>query len=111
MPNPNLIPKLLRILTQTSGTATVNNFYTLAPLLSNVDQYLRALISHPFSGDLLVGEAPGWAGCALTGIPFLASLISSNETWPKEPAPCFDGMMNKGGGKKFLFEAAVGAAQ
>jgi uracil-DNA glycosylase len=36
----------------------------------NLETYLVALLAWPYSGHLLVGEAPGERGCARTGIPF-----------------------------------------
>jgi uracil-DNA glycosylase len=36
----------------------------------NLENYLAALVTWPYSGHLLVGEAPGERGCARTGIPF-----------------------------------------
>ncbi len=36
----------------------------------NLEHYLLALLAWPYSGHLLVGEAPGERGCARTGIPF-----------------------------------------
>lgn len=36
----------------------------------NLETYLAALLAWPYSGHLLVGEAPGERGCARTGIPF-----------------------------------------
>ena len=36
----------------------------------NLESYLAALVTWPYSGNLLVGEAPGERGCARTGIPF-----------------------------------------
>jgi len=82
MPNPGVIPTLLTTLTGYPGSTTVNNFYSLPSLLANVDEYFRGLIAHPYSGDLLVGEAPGWAGCALTGIPFTSEHVISSSPHP-----------------------------
>jgi uracil-DNA glycosylase len=36
----------------------------------NLETYLAALLEWPYSGHLLIGEAPGERGCARTGVPF-----------------------------------------
>jgi hypothetical protein len=56
--------------------------YASPRLRTNLDHYLQGLISHPYSGDLLVGEAPGWAGCALTGIPFTSERVIASSPHP-----------------------------
>ena len=86
MPNHSAIPTLLKMLSEYTGSPTVNNFYS-PPILLNVSEYIHALISRPYSGDLLVGEAPGWAGCALTGIPF-----TSEQVVRLSPHPFIDGL-------------------
>jgi uracil-DNA glycosylase len=46
------------------------NPYRSRPRRQNLESYLAALLAWPYSGHLLVGEAPGERGCARTGIPF-----------------------------------------
>lgn len=70
-----LILNLRSMLASQPSTDTVFNPYTSDAALNNVEAYLRCLLSYPFSSDLLVGEAPGYAGCALTGIPFTSEHV------------------------------------
>lgn len=52
------------------SSRTLVNPYASKRCRANLRAYLRALLAYPYSGHLLVGEAPGHRGCALTGIPF-----------------------------------------
>ena len=49
---------------------TLVNPYRSACCRQNLETYLTALLKWPYSGHLLIGEAPGERGCARTGIPF-----------------------------------------
>ena len=80
--NSMLIPKLLEQLKCVSSTSTVWNPYESSERCHNLLTYLNALCSHPYSGHLLIGEAPGHKGCALTGIPFTSQRILSSYTHP-----------------------------
>jgi uracil-DNA glycosylase len=82
MSNPQFIPNLVSMLTAYPGSVTVANSYSSPSLAQNVIEYFDALIRHPYSGDLLVAEAPGYAGCALTGIPLTSEQIIAESGHP-----------------------------
>jgi uracil-DNA glycosylase len=52
------------------SSRTLINPYRSRRRRQNLETYLLALLAWPYSGHLLVGEAPGERGCARTGIPF-----------------------------------------
>ena len=52
------------------NTSTVSNPYLSDDLAANLQCYLEAMMSVAGKRVLLVGEAPGFKGCKLTGIPF-----------------------------------------
>ena len=85
MPNPSLIPDLLAVLQSGPKSTPVFNPYSVhLPSVDpshNLDVYLRALIEFPYTNDLLVGEAPGHAGCAKTGIPFTSEHVIANHPY------------------------------
>ena len=73
--NPRIIPSLLSALAATPSFSKVSNPYSNPSAQHNLGVYLSALCSHPYSGHLFVGEAPGHRGCAITGIPFTSERI------------------------------------
>ncbi len=82
MMNPKLIPNLLTQLKRVASTSTVRNPYKSPGCSRNLVAYLKALCSYPYSGHLLIGEAPGHKGCALTGIPFTSQRVLSSSGHP-----------------------------
>jgi hypothetical protein len=80
MPDP--ISKLLATLESYPSGSVVANPYGHELQRENLRAYLQTLIQWPCSGDLLVGEAPGYAGCALTGIPFTSEAVIQNSRHP-----------------------------
>jgi hypothetical protein len=80
--NPSLIPKLLTQLSSFSASAAVANPYSSPACLTNIRVYLDELCALPFSGHLVVGDAPGHKGCALTGIPFTSQRVLVSSAHP-----------------------------
>jgi hypothetical protein len=60
----------LRALAARGDDHRVQNPYRLPGRLANLEAYLLAMLKAGGRRVLLVGEAPGYRGCLLTGIPF-----------------------------------------
>jgi uracil-DNA glycosylase len=67
---PDDIQQLIDALRSVPSSETMANPYDCPDRCSNLAAYLSTLRTHGYSGHLLVGEAPGYKGCAVTGIPF-----------------------------------------
>lgn len=81
--NTHLIQPFIESLARIVSSATVTNPYRDPVARGNLELYLQALCrSKVYSRILLVGEAPGKNGCALTGIPFTSERILNQSTHP-----------------------------
>lgn len=69
------IDDFIAALTRHPTTATVANPYRDPTLAGNLRRYLQAMSNMTGKRILLVGEAPGYKGCKLTGIPFSSGKI------------------------------------
>lgn len=69
-----VLDTLLLRLHERPSSALVSNQYEDANLLNNLRLYLEYLLRHP-SDVIMVGEAPGYQGCRLTGIPFTSGEV------------------------------------
>ncbi len=58
------------------------NPYRLPGRLHNLQVYLDAMLHRPGRRVLLVGEAPGYRGCLLTGIPFTSPRLLDRAPHP-----------------------------
>ena len=63
-------------------SSSAANAYISPILIQNLVEYFDGLLAYPYSGDLLVAEAPGHAGCARTGIPLTSEYIIASSTHP-----------------------------
>lgn len=73
---------MLAVLESFPDSHTVANPYRHKLQRGNLRAYFEALVHWPCSRDLLVGEAPGYAGCALTGIPFTSEAVIQRHRHP-----------------------------
>ena len=62
-------------LTQIKNTSTFKNPYLDSSIANNLRIYLNAITKMKGKRILLVGEAPGYKGCKLTGIPFTSGAV------------------------------------
>lgn len=72
-----MLNKLLMSLSLRQSTDVILNQYKDKMILNNLKIYFEYLIDNP-SDIMIVGEAPGYQGCALTGIPFTSGEVITN---------------------------------
>jgi len=67
------VDKLIYELQQQPNSPTVTNPYLSLDIANNLHVYLNCMLKIEGKRILLVGEAPGYKGCRITGIPFASS--------------------------------------
>jgi uracil-DNA glycosylase len=80
--NPNRIRRLLKLLQSSTQSVCVKNPYASKARSKNLSAYLQCRCDWPYSGHLLIGEAPGYKGCAVTGIPFTSQRVLASSSHP-----------------------------
>lgn len=69
-----MLTNLLASLNERDSSETVFNPYRDLNILNNLEAYFKYLLRNN-ADVLLVGEAPGYKGCRLTGIPFTSGAV------------------------------------
>ena len=64
------------------NTTTISNPYRDAALADNLLSYLELMLKTDGKRILLIGEAPGYKGCKITGIPFTSGKVFENVKHP-----------------------------
>jgi len=67
----------LELLSKRKSSSTVYNPYGNKDICNNLKLYFKWLLKHNHH-VLMIGEAPGYKGCRLTGIPFTSGDIIKN---------------------------------
>lgn len=78
----DLIDEFIAELANQKNTATMNNPYLNADIADNLRVYLTQMSKAKGKRMLLVGEAPGYKGCKITGIPFTSGRIFEKVNHP-----------------------------
>ncbi|WP_419175926.1 uracil-DNA glycosylase [Desulfosediminicola sp.] len=76
------IESFLSRLRRGKNSDRVYNPYRKKHLLNNLRIYLNSIMDYSVERVLLVGEAPGYKGCRITGIPFTSSEQIINSVHP-----------------------------
>jgi hypothetical protein len=76
------IEKFLKRLQEVDNTETIFNHYKDVNVVNNLRVYLELLLQENIDVKMLIGEAHGYKGCRITGIPFTSSEQLKNTTHP-----------------------------
>ena len=71
----SLTAEFVTELTKQKNSSTVSNPYLNHHIANNLRLYLNAMLKIEGRRVLLVGEAPGYRGCKITGIPFTSGNV------------------------------------
>lgn len=86
----NRINELIKELSRRKNSPTVTNPYLNRDNVDNLRCYLNFMCNMAGKRVLLVGEAPGYKGCNLTGIPF-----TSGQVFERFEHPLLDTIKNR----------------
>ncbi|NOZ13706.1 MAG: hypothetical protein GXO69_08690 [Acidobacteria bacterium] len=78
----NTIREFIAELEKQKNTSTVSNPYLVPGVAGNLEVYLEVMLKFGGKRILLVGEAPGYKGCKITGIPFTSGKVFKNINHP-----------------------------
>lgn len=78
----NLIDEFFNKLTKKEDSSTVKNPYLDKKVSENLRLYLSEILKIKGKRILLVGEAPGYKGCKITGIPFTSGKVFNRFNHP-----------------------------
>jgi hypothetical protein len=73
--NNHTISEFIDELKKQKSTFTVSNPYLESGVSENLKAYLECMINIDGKRILLIGEAPGYKGCKITGIPFTSGKV------------------------------------
>lgn len=73
-----MLTEFINKLSERESTTTVFNPYSDPKVANNLKLYLQYLLEKQEDYILLIGEAPGYAGCKITGIPFTSGVTIIN---------------------------------
>ena len=77
-----LIEEFVTELAKQKNSSTVSNPYLNQDIADNLRLYLAAMSKMNGRRILLVGEAPGYKGCKITGIPFTSGRVFERFSHP-----------------------------
>lgn len=78
----NTIDKFIDELKSYKNNSKVSNPYWVEGVAANLKKYLEIMLTIKGKRVLLVGEAPGYRGCKITGIPFTSGNVIENVEHP-----------------------------
>ncbi len=73
-----MLTEFIKKLSQRNSSNTVFNPYKDPKVANNIKLYFEYIFKNQDENILIVGEAPGYAGCRITGIPFTSGVTITN---------------------------------